>query len=110
MVTRIRASCVAVALALIFASAALAAPLVYVSNERSDDVTIIDAAIDRVVATVPVGSRPRGIGVSPDGRAVYVALGNEGAIAVLETQSRTVTRKLNAGSNPETFAVSPDGA
>src|SRR5438046_5199461 len=94
------------ALATLASTAALAGPLVYVSNERSDDVTIIDATTDRVVATVPVGGRPRGIGVSPDGRAVYVALGNENAIGVLDAESRKVTRKLKAGSVPETFAVS----
>ena len=47
---------------------------VYVSNERSGDVTVIDGITRKVVATIPVGKRPRGIHASPDGRAVYVAL------------------------------------
>ncbi|MGC1519899.1 MAG: beta-propeller fold lactonase family protein [Steroidobacteraceae bacterium] len=48
--------------------------LVYVSNERSGDVTIIDGVGRQVLATIPVGKRPRGIHASPDGRTVYVAL------------------------------------
>jgi YVTN family beta-propeller protein len=45
-----------------------------VSNERGGDVSIIDAATRKLVATIPVGKRPRGIHASPDGRTLYVAL------------------------------------
>jgi YVTN family beta-propeller protein len=45
-----------------------------VSNERSGDITVLDGATWKVVATVPVGKRPRGIIASPDGKTVYVAL------------------------------------
>lgn len=47
---------------------------IYVSNERSGDVTVIDGASLKAVATIPVGKRPRGIHASPDGSTVYVAL------------------------------------
>src|SRR6476646_9672764 len=46
--------------------------LVFVSNERSGDVTVIDGATDTVVGTFPVGKRPRGIHATPDGRRVFV--------------------------------------
>src|SRR3954447_17332648 len=45
-----------------------------VSNERGGDVSIIDAATHKVIATIPIGKRPRGIHASPDGRTLYVAL------------------------------------
>src|SRR4051812_12479702 len=54
---------------------------VCVSNEKSGDVSIIDPAGRQVVATIPVGNRPRGIHPSPDGKFLYVALtasGSEG--------------------------------
>ena len=47
---------------------------IYVSNERSDNVTVIDGATRETVATVAVGKRPRGIHTSPDGKTVYVAV------------------------------------
>ena len=47
---------------------------VCVSNERSGNVTVIDAATDKVVATIPAGKRPRGIQASPDGKTLYVAV------------------------------------
>lgn len=47
---------------------------VFVSNERSGDVTIIDGTDWAVIATVAIGKRPRGIHPSPDGKRVYVTL------------------------------------
>ena len=47
---------------------------VYVSNEKAGDLTVISGADYRVVTHIPVGKRPRGIRVSPDGQTVYVAL------------------------------------
>jgi YVTN family beta-propeller protein len=78
--TRAVASRVAGATALMVvatgASLAAAAPQpyeVFVTNERSADITIIDGTDFKVVGTIPVGKRPRGIHVSPDGKTVYVA-------------------------------------
>lgn len=45
-----------------------------VSDEHSGEITIIDGADWQVLATIPVGKRPRGITASPDGKTVYVAL------------------------------------
>jgi YVTN family beta-propeller protein len=47
---------------------------IYVSDERSNDVTVIDGGDFSVVSTIPVGKRPRGIHASPDGKFVYVAM------------------------------------
>jgi YVTN family beta-propeller protein len=47
---------------------------IYVSNEKSADLTVIDGGSHQVLATIPVGKRPRGIHASPDGNSVYVAL------------------------------------
>ncbi len=46
---------------------------IFVSNEKSNDVTVIDGADLKVIATIPVGKRPRGIHASPDNRTVYIA-------------------------------------
>jgi YVTN family beta-propeller protein len=47
---------------------------VWVTNERSGDVTVINGGDLSVASTIAVGKRPRGIHVSPDGKRVYVAL------------------------------------
>ena len=46
---------------------------IFVSNEKSGHVTVIDGADFKAVANIPVGKRPRGIHASPDDRTVYVA-------------------------------------
>src|SRR5262249_58942202 len=62
-------------LLLLLPSIALAeSALVFVSNEKSGTVSVIDPSAGAVVATVPVGKRPRGIQPSPAGRRVYVAV------------------------------------
>jgi YVTN family beta-propeller protein len=39
----------------------------YVANEASGDVSVVDLAARRLIATTPVGSAPRKIGVQPVG-------------------------------------------
>jgi Cytochrome D1 heme domain len=63
--------------------------LAYVTDERTGDLTAIDLAARRIVGRVFVGSEAHHLGISPDGRWIWVALG--------ET-ARTVVR-LDA-SNP----------
>jgi YVTN family beta-propeller protein len=104
--------------------------LAYVTNEDSQDLTVIATANDSVVATIPVGTRPRGVKVSPDGRTVYVALSgshkcppsmpdeeceklkadkSKDGIAEVDVVGRRVTRVLPGGSDPEQFDISSDG-
>ncbi len=66
------ASCSALAAGFPFMPAA--AYQVYVTNEKSGDVTVIDGGDFKVAATISVGKRPRGIHLSPDGKIAYVAL------------------------------------
>ena len=47
---------------------------VFVTNEFSGDLSIVDGVSGKVVGTYPLGKRPRGIKLSPDGRRLYVAL------------------------------------
>src|SRR2546421_140472 len=47
---------------------------VYVTNEKSGGVTVIDGASRKVLETIPVGKRPRGIQVSPDGKTLFIAV------------------------------------
>ena len=63
---------------------------VYVTNEYSNTVSVIDTATNTVTATVPVESYPSGVAVSPDGTRVYVV--NEGGtVSVIDTVTNTVT-------------------
>src|SRR5215469_7224754 len=47
---------------------------IFVSNEKSGDVTVIDGGTLESVATFHVGKRPRGIRSTRDGKRVYVSV------------------------------------
>jgi YVTN family beta-propeller protein len=104
--------------------------LAYVTNEDSNELTIIDTGSDSVVATVPVGTRPRGVKVTPDGKTVFVALSgspkcpptmpdeeceklkvdkSKDGIAVIDAATRAVTKVIPGGSDPEAFDISANG-
>src|SRR5206468_7000683 len=74
---------------------------VFVTNEKSDNVTVIDAATRKVIQTIPVGQRPRGVAVSPDGRRVYVANSNSDSLSVIDARSLAVLSTTPAGLDPE---------
>ena len=99
---------------------------IYVTNEDSNNVSVISGATNEVVATIPVGKRPRGIKVSPNGSVFYVALSGSpkcppamddhvceameadkaaDGIAEVNTVTHEVVRILPSGSDPEQFDV-----
>ena len=92
-------------------------PLAYVTNERDGTLTVIDTATERVVSTIKVGARPRGIQLGPDRKTIWVALSyptnqsqGEDKIAVIDIATGAITKKFDAGTDPEQFVVNKDGS
>jgi YVTN family beta-propeller protein len=81
--------------------------LLYVSNEVSGDVTVINGADNQVLGSIPVGKRPRGIHASPDGKTVYVALSGTpiSAPPALDAKGNPIFRK---GGDDDDDAVKAD--
>lgn len=113
-------------------TAALAEPAprgrLYVTNEISGDLSVIDVESEKVIATVPLGKRPRGVRVSPDRSTLYVALSGSpiappgvdeeslppadkkaDGIGVFDIKSGKLLRVIPGGSDPEQLAISLDG-
>ena len=65
---------------LALAASSAIAETVYVSNEQDNTVSVIDGRTLAVSATIPVGRRPRGIGLSLDKSKLYVAVGDDNRI------------------------------
>jgi YVTN family beta-propeller protein len=103
---------------------------VYITNEDSEDVSVISTATNEIVASIPVGKRPRGVHVAPDGKTIYVALSGspkcppwmpdadcakqtpdkaKDGIAQVDVVNKSILRILPAGSDPEQFDMSSDG-
>jgi len=91
----------------------------YVTNEQSGDLSIIDVDAAKVVGTIPLGKRPRGIAASPDGTKLYVALSGSPAagpgvdekslpppdrsadgIGVVDIQARKLLKVMKSGTDP----------
>jgi YVTN family beta-propeller protein len=85
---------------------------VYVTNQGDNTVSVIDTATNTVTATIPVGSGPSGVAVTPDGTKVYVAnafFGFGTNVSVIDAATNTVIATIPAGSAPGNVAVTPDG-
>ena len=101
---------------------------IYVSNESSGDMTIIDSSNMEVVETVKLGQRPRGIHASPDKSTIYVALSgtppappgvdestlpppekSADGIGVFDVAQNKLVGIIQGGSDPENFDISADG-
>jgi YVTN family beta-propeller protein len=100
----------------------------YVSNETDGTVSVIDLAAQRVIATIHVGKRPRGLHVSHDGHRLYVALsgsprGGPGVdesklppadrsadgIGVVDLDKLELVKTIASGQDPESFDLVGDG-
>jgi YVTN family beta-propeller protein len=102
---------------------------VYASNEISGDLSVIDEPSHTLVARIRLGTRPRGVRVSPDGRLVYVALSGSpiagpgvdesklppadrsaDGVGVVDATQLKLLRVLRGVTDPEQLVLSPDGA
>ena len=106
---------------------------VYVANQGSNTVTVIDdqrvAAMTKahasstpgednarvadpsfaVVATIVVGSNPIAVGMSADGTLAYVANLNSNHLSIIDTETDQVIGTVNAGPTPRDVDATPDG-
>jgi YVTN family beta-propeller protein len=81
---------------------------VLVSNWCTWDLSVVSTTSGREVRQIPMGEYPRGIAVSPDGRAAYVAImGDDHLVRVdLETWE---TSTIPIGSGPRAIEIDPSG-
>jgi len=101
---------------------------VYVTNEASGDLSIIDPIKQEVIGNAKLGKRPRGIHASLDRKFLYVALSGSpfappgtdesklpppdrsaDGIGVYDIAQNKVTKVLISGPDPEQFDLSKDG-
>jgi YVTN family beta-propeller protein len=85
------------------------APLAYVPNEGSASISVIDTATDRVVATLAIGRKPRGIAIAKDGSLLFVADQPTGLLLVHDLRGNRLRAQIPLGASPEAIQLSPDG-
>jgi YVTN family beta-propeller protein len=85
---------------------------VYVSNQGSGTVSVINAATRRVVKTITVGTEPFGCVLNPAGTRLYVANFSSESVTVINTATDTVFSTIKIGlqgTKPRSLAVTADG-
>lgn len=82
----------------------------FVTNQLSDDLTVIDLATSKPVVTIAIGGKPAGVAVTPDGRFAYVTSPDAKAVTVVDASARKVIGRIDVGGGPLGIAVAPDGA
>lgn len=84
--------------------------LAYVSNQDGQ-ISVIDLANFEVVKEIATGSKsPRGIGITPDGKLLVTANGEEGDISLISRETGELLKRIPIGKNPEFVRVRGDQA
>jgi PQQ-dependent catabolism-associated beta-propeller protein len=81
---------------------------VFVSNERSSTLTVLDLA-GKVLQTLETCARPRGMTFNRERTAIYIGCGDDNTIALYDLASLRLVRRYRNIAAPETFDLHPDG-
>ena len=81
---------------------------VFVSNEKSHELTVLEPGNYEVVNKIPTSRRPRGMVFNPAHTLLYVACGDEDVIDVIDVDSQEVVDGIPTGPSPEVLTISPD--
>ncbi|MCC7172563.1 MAG: YncE family protein [Planctomycetes bacterium] len=89
-------------------------PLAVITSIDGATVSLVDITIGEVVGSLPVGSGPEGVAITPDGKRAFVSNVDDDSISYIDLARRVVDRVVSVGPGdvaaPRGIAVSPDGA
>ena len=91
----------------LFLSLNLKASYIFVSNENSDTVTILDAKEKKVIKTISTGGRPRDLKISKDNNFLYIVESEENQISILDISILEIIGSIKTGDDPEIFDIHP---
>lgn len=98
-------------MALILVSVSVAAKntgLIFISNEKSSTITVLDAS-GKVVRSFGTCARPRGMHFSADRMKFYVGCADDSLIAIYEVATQKLVGRIRGVEEPETFDLHPNG-
>lgn len=79
--------------------------LIFVSNEKTNNIIVVDPKTNKIVKDIKVARRPRDMHFSADHSLLYVACGDDDVIDILDVAKLQVVGKLKTGPSPEAFAI-----
>ena len=81
---------------------------VYVTDNGSNVLSVIDGNSDAVIATTPVGAKPVGVAANQSTNRIYVANQGNSSVSVIDGTSNAVIATIGVGTNPTEIAVNPN--
>jgi YVTN family beta-propeller protein len=104
------AASTATAIARFLASAARARqPIAWVANYGSASVSPVNLATRKAGPAIAVGSGPRAIVATPNGKTIYVANSFAGTVTPIDARTGQAARPIRVGTAPWALAMTPDG-
>ncbi len=80
---------------------------VYVTNEFSNTVSVIDGITEKVTDTIRAGSFPYGVAVNPFNDRIYVTNRGSNTVNVIDSPTNTKLSDISVGNSPVGIAVNP---
>jgi YVTN family beta-propeller protein len=82
----------------------------YTANHESNQVSVLDLQNGgRVLLTLPAGTSPHSVAISPDGTQVAVTNFNSDDVTLIDAAANTVIGTIAVGRNPQDVTYAPDG-
>jgi PQQ-dependent catabolism-associated beta-propeller protein len=97
------------ALALFLISSQVNSETIYITLEKDNALAIVDPIAGKLLKTVAIGQRPRGIVLSKNQQQLYIASSDDDIIQVIDINTLKAIGTLPSGEDPETFAMNPSG-
>src|SRR3979411_2538440 len=79
--------------------------LIFVSNEKTNNLIVIDPKTYQVVKDIKVSRRPRDMHFNADHTKLYVACGDDDVIDIIDVAKLEVVGKLTTGSSRDSVVI-----
>jgi YVTN family beta-propeller protein len=80
----------------------------FIANEDSARVTVLDTNGGATLGTIPVGHEPEGVRLSPNGKWVLVTSETDSTVSIINSSSLEVLKTVHVGLRPRDLAFTPD--
>jgi len=82
----------------------------FISNTKSDSISVIDTTTFEVTATIPLGKgKPNRIVFHPDGKTVWVVYDKSHDLGIVDADTKKLVKRVKIGGNPYNLNFTPDG-
>ena len=76
---------------------------IFVSNENSDTVVVLDKISKKIIKTIKTGGRPRDLKFNNDFSKLYVVVSEENHILEIDTKKLEILDKIENRRRPRNF-------